>query len=65
VADLLESGVLVAPPTELPHLTRRFYLVMHERKKRTRGLDLLIRYLEGVRAQPEGVARVSPGNRGN
>jgi hypothetical protein len=37
--------------------------VMHERKKRTRGLDLLMRYLEGVRAQPEGVARVGPGNR--
>jgi DNA-binding transcriptional LysR family regulator len=52
VADLLESGVLVAPPTELPHLQRRFYLVMHEHKKRTRGLELLIRYLEGVRAQP-------------
>jgi len=52
----------VAPPTELPHLTRRFYLVMHERKKRTRGLDLLMRYLEGVRAQPEGVVRGSPGN---
>ncbi|MGH8322827.1 MAG: LysR substrate-binding domain-containing protein, partial [Steroidobacteraceae bacterium] len=52
VEDLLKSGVLVAPLTALPHLTRRFYLVMHERKKRTRGLDLLIRYLEGVRAQP-------------
>jgi DNA-binding transcriptional LysR family regulator len=55
VADLLESGVLIAPLTELPHLTRRFYLVMHERKKRTRGLDLLTRYLEGLTAQPEGV----------
>jgi DNA-binding transcriptional LysR family regulator len=54
VEDLLKSGVLVAPPTELPHLTRRFYLVMHERKKRTRGLDLLIRYLRSVKAQPEG-----------
>jgi DNA-binding transcriptional LysR family regulator len=52
VADLLESGELVAPPTELPHLVRRFYLVMHGQKKRTRGLDLLIRYLEGVKAQP-------------
>jgi len=52
VADLLESGELVAPPTELPHLTRRFYLVMHGQKKRTRGLDLLIRYLQGVRAPP-------------
>lgn len=53
VADLLESGVLVAPPTELPPLTRRFYLVMHERKNSTRGLDLLIRYLHGVKTQPE------------
>jgi DNA-binding transcriptional LysR family regulator len=52
VADLLESGELMAPPTELPHLARRFYLVMHGQKKRTRGLDLLIRYLEGVKAQP-------------
>ena len=55
VADLLQSGVLVAPPTELPPLTRHFYLVMHEHKMRTRGLDLLIRYLEGVKAQPKGV----------
>jgi len=46
VADLLESGVLIAPPTELPPLTRRFHLVMHEHKQRTRGLDMLIRYLE-------------------
>jgi DNA-binding transcriptional LysR family regulator len=52
VHDLLESGVLVAPPTELPRLTRRFYIVMHERKKRTRGLDLLIRHLEGVSPRP-------------
>jgi DNA-binding transcriptional LysR family regulator len=51
VADLLESGELVAPPTELPQLKRRFYLVMHEHKKRTRGLELLIRYLQGVGAQ--------------
>jgi DNA-binding transcriptional LysR family regulator len=50
VADLLQSGELVAPPTELPQLTRRFYLVVHEHKKRTRGLDLLIRYLERVKA---------------
>jgi DNA-binding transcriptional LysR family regulator len=56
VADLLESGVLVAPRTELPQLTRRFSLVTHEQKTRTRGLDLLIQYLEGVRAQPKGIA---------
>jgi DNA-binding transcriptional LysR family regulator len=45
VEDLLQSGVLVAPPTELPNLTRRFYVVMHEQKKRTRGLDLLVGHL--------------------
>jgi DNA-binding transcriptional LysR family regulator len=45
VEDLLKTGELVAPPTELPKLTRRFYLVMHEQKKRTRGLDLLIGHL--------------------
>ena len=45
VEDLLKSAVLVAPPTALPNLTRRFYLVMHERKKRTRGLDLLLGHL--------------------
>lgn len=45
VEDLLKSGVLVAPPTALPNLTRRFYLVMHERKKRTRGLGLLLDHL--------------------
>jgi DNA-binding transcriptional LysR family regulator len=47
VEDLLKSGELVAPPTELPPLKRHFYIVMHQDKKRTRGLDLLIRYLQG------------------
>jgi DNA-binding transcriptional LysR family regulator len=46
VEDLLKAGALVAPATELPQLTRHFYIVMHEQKKRTRGLDLLLRYLE-------------------
>jgi len=45
VEDLLKSGVLVAPRTELPPLTRRFYLIMHQSKKRTRGLDMLIDHL--------------------
>jgi DNA-binding transcriptional LysR family regulator len=52
VEDLLKTGELVAPPTELPKLTRRFYLVMHEQKKRTRGLDLLIGHLEGLKSLP-------------
>ena len=46
VEDLLETGALVAPLTELPPLKRHFYIVMHQDKKRTRGLDLLLRYLE-------------------
>jgi DNA-binding transcriptional LysR family regulator len=46
VEDLLKTGALVEARTELPHLTRQFYIVMHARKKRTRGLDLLVRYLE-------------------
>lgn len=54
VRDLLDTGVLVAPLTELPHLTRHFYIVMHEQKKRTQGLDLLIHYLEGVRPASDG-----------
>ena len=52
VRDLIEAGVLVAPPTELPRLTRRFFLIVHRRKQRTRGLDRLIGHLERM-AAPE------------
>ena len=45
VDDLLHTGVLVAPSTELPRLTRRFHVVTHERKRHTRGMDLLLHYL--------------------
>jgi DNA-binding transcriptional LysR family regulator len=45
VEDLLRTGELVEPLTELPPLKRRFYIVMHEQKKRTGGLDLLLRHL--------------------
>jgi DNA-binding transcriptional LysR family regulator len=45
VEDLLRSGALVAPPTELPPLRRRFYVAVHERKRHTRGMDLLLKYL--------------------
>jgi DNA-binding transcriptional LysR family regulator len=45
VEDLLLTGELVEPLTELPPLKRRFYIVMHEQKKRTGGLDLLLRHL--------------------
>lgn len=55
VADLLKTGELVAPATELPHLTRHFYYVMHRQKRRTRGLDLLIAYLESVQTRPDSV----------
>ena len=46
VEDLLKEGVLVTPATELPHLKRYFYIVMHEQKKPTRGLELLLSYLQ-------------------
>lgn len=46
VEDLLRTGALVEARTELPPLARHFYIVMHEQKKRTRGLELLLRYLE-------------------
>jgi DNA-binding transcriptional LysR family regulator len=45
VEDFLASGLLVAPRCELPRLTRRFHVVTHGLKWRTRGLDLLIGYL--------------------
>lgn len=47
VEDFLRSGQLVTPRTRLPRLSRRFYVVLHERKQITRGLELLIGYLEG------------------
>jgi DNA-binding transcriptional LysR family regulator len=56
VEDLLKTGALVVPLTELPPLRRHFYIVMHERKKHTRGLDLLLHHLEAARASPEALA---------
>jgi DNA-binding transcriptional LysR family regulator len=52
VEDFLTSGLLVAPASELPRLTRRFHLVTHALKWRTRGLDLLIGYLNQMVIQP-------------
>jgi DNA-binding transcriptional LysR family regulator len=57
VEDLLRTGALVEARTELPPLTRHFYIVMHEQKKRTRGLDLLLRYLEQHAARHAGRSR--------
>jgi DNA-binding transcriptional LysR family regulator len=60
VQDLLKTGALVAPATELPRLARRLYLVMHERKQRTRGLDLFVGHLRAVTERDHGkVARAS------
>ena len=53
VEDLLKAGSLVAPATELPRLSRRFYLVSHEQKRLTRGMDLLMKYLSGTPNQRE------------
>lgn len=46
VEDFLRSGQLVAPRTRLPRLSRHFYLLLHERKQPTRGLQRLIDYLQ-------------------
>jgi len=48
VDDFLRSGALVAPRSALPRLTRHFSLVTHALKQRTRGLELLIDYLEAL-----------------
>jgi DNA-binding transcriptional LysR family regulator len=45
VQDLIETGALRVLRTELPRLSRRMLLVMHNQKQRTRGLDRLIGYL--------------------
>jgi DNA-binding transcriptional LysR family regulator len=45
VEDLLQTGSLVAPATELPRLSRQFYMVTHEQKRPTRGMELLMKYL--------------------
>jgi DNA-binding transcriptional LysR family regulator len=51
VEDFLASGLLIAPRCELPRLTRRFHVVTHGLKWRTRGLDLLIGYLKQMADQ--------------
>jgi DNA-binding transcriptional LysR family regulator len=48
VEDLLQSGALIAPATELPRLSRRFHILVHERKRPTRGMESLVRYLQEV-----------------
>jgi DNA-binding transcriptional LysR family regulator len=49
VEDLLKAGSLVALATELPRLTRLFHLLIHEQKRLTRGMDLLMKYLSETR----------------
>jgi DNA-binding transcriptional LysR family regulator len=52
VEDLLQSGALIAPATALPRLTRRFHILVHERKRPTRGMESLVRYLKEARIEP-------------
>jgi DNA-binding transcriptional LysR family regulator len=49
VADLLEAGKLVPVPTDLPRLTRRFFIVRHRHKPLSAGLRRLLDYLENLR----------------
>src|SRR5262249_9567235 len=55
VQDLLTSGTLVAPATELPRLTRNLYLVVHKEKQKTRGLELLLAHLERTAQRNQSV----------
>jgi DNA-binding transcriptional LysR family regulator len=48
VEELLLTGSLVAVATQLPPLRRQFYMLTHEQKHHTRGMDLLMGYLKGV-----------------
>lgn len=54
VEDLLTSGELVAPRTDLPRLARRLYIITHEQKTRTRGLTSLIEFLTSVASGAAG-----------
>ncbi len=45
VEDLVASGGLVILPTELPRLSRRFYIVTHRQKAPARGLERFIAHL--------------------
>ncbi|HTV79051.1 MAG TPA: LysR family transcriptional regulator [Steroidobacteraceae bacterium] len=48
VEDLLATGALVALKTELPPLRRQFFVLTHQRKPRTRGMELFIDYLRAT-----------------
>ena len=45
VADMVAAGELVILPTELPRLSRRFYIVTHRQKVPTRGLERFLEHL--------------------
>jgi DNA-binding transcriptional LysR family regulator len=51
VEDFLQTGSLVALATELPGLSRQFYILTHEQKRHTRGMELLMKYLGEARNQ--------------
>lgn len=57
VKDLLGTGALVAPRTELPRLSRRLLLVVHRRKQRTRGMKRLLDYLLSWSSRANSVVR--------
>jgi DNA-binding transcriptional LysR family regulator len=49
VEDQIHAGSLVTLETELPRLSRQFYLLTHEQKGLTRGMELLVKYLSEPR----------------
>jgi DNA-binding transcriptional LysR family regulator len=48
VREMLRSGELREIKSTLPRLTRRFYLIIHERKQRSGGVDRMLRFLESL-----------------
>ena len=66
VEDFLRTGQLVAPRTRLPRLSRPFQVILHARKQRTRGLELMLDSLARWRPPgPNGSGRkaTAPGRR--
>lgn len=51
ISDMLKAGVLVELATELPPLSRSFFLITHHLKQFTPGMQRLIDYFMAFRAQ--------------
>ena len=61
--DSLESGALVALESELPRLSRRWYLIIHPEKQRTRGLESLLDHLRAFHSNGGATRRARGGRK--